>query len=144
MARVRGVTTKLFMDASYAVALGSPRDQYHASALVLSRRMKAERIRVVTTRAVIIEVGNALSKPSFRSTALALLNSFDQDPLVEVTPLSEELYERGAALFRRHQDKDWGLTDCISFVVMKERGLTDALTADAHFRQAGYRPLLSS
>lgn len=138
------MTTKLFMDASYAVALGSPRDQYHASAMVLSRRMKAERIPVITTRAVMVEVGNALSKPSFRSTALALLNSFDRDPLVEVMPLSEELYERGATLFRRHRDKHWGLTDCISFVVMKEHRLTDALTADAHFRQAGFRPLLRS
>jgi predicted nucleic acid-binding protein len=112
--------------------------------MVLSRRMKAERIRVVTTRAVIIEVGNALSKPSYRSTALALIHSFHRDPLVEVTPLSEELYEKGANLFRRYHDKHWGLTDCISFVVMKERGLTEALTADAHFRQAGFRPLLRS
>ncbi len=136
------MTTKLFMDASYAVALGSPRDQYHASAMALSRRMKAERIPVVTTLAVIIEVGNALSKPSFRSTALALLRSFSQDPLVEVTPLSEELFERGRSLYQRHHDKNWGLTDCISFVVMKDRRLTDALTADAHFQQAGFRPLL--
>lgn len=136
------MTTKLFMDASYAVALGSPRDQYHASAMVLSRKMKAERIPVITTRAVIVEVANALSKPSFRSTALALLNSFDRDPLMEVTPLSEDLYERGRTFYRRHRDKNWGLTDCISFVVMRDRGLTDALTADAHFRQAGFRPLL--
>ncbi|MBD0320993.1 MAG: type II toxin-antitoxin system VapC family toxin, partial [Gemmatimonadetes bacterium] len=77
-----------------------------------------------------------------RRTALALLDTFDGSPLVEVTPLSEELYERGHAFFRRHRDKSWGLTDCISFVVMRERGLTDVLTADRHFRQAGFRPLL--
>ena len=110
--------------------------------MVLSHRIKAERIRIVTTRAVLVDVGNALSRPSFRSTALALLHSFAWDPLVEVTPLTEELFERGRTLFRRHSDNEWGLTDCISFVVMKERGLTDALTADAHFLQAGFRPLL--
>ncbi len=135
---------KLFMDATYAVALGSPRDQFHANAVALARRIQSEHIRVVTTRAVIVEVANALSRPSFRSTAVALLGSFDQSPLVEVAPLSEELYERGMAYFKRHRDKEWGLTDCISFVVMRERGLTDALTADAHFRQAGFRPLLGA
>jgi predicted nucleic acid-binding protein len=135
---------RLFMDSSYAIALGSPRDRHHADAVALAHRIKTERIRVITTRAVIIEVGDALSKGSLRSRAIALLDLFDGSPLIEVTPLSEELYERGRTFFRRHLDKEWGLTDCISFVVMKDRGLTDALTADAHFRQAGFRPLLSS
>jgi uncharacterized protein len=40
------------------------------------------------------------------------------------------------------RDKEWSLTDCISFVVMKERGLTEALTADHHFEQAGFKALL--
>jgi predicted nucleic acid-binding protein len=52
---------------------------------------------------------------------------------------------RGSAvLYRKHADKEWGLTDCLSFVVMTRRGLTEALTADEHFRQAGFRPLLTS
>jgi hypothetical protein len=136
--------SKLFMDTSFAVALISPRDQHHASATLLLRRIEAQRIPLVTTRAVIVEVGDALSKRPLRRKAVALLDTYEQDPLLEVAPLSEELYERGRAFFRRHNDKEWGLTDCISFVVMKERGLTDALTADAHFRQAGFRPLLTS
>jgi predicted nucleic acid-binding protein len=74
---------------------------------------------------------------------VSLITSFDRDPRIEVTPLSEELYGRGLTFFERHRDKEWGLTDCISFVVMRDRGLTDALTADAHFRQAGFRPLLA-
>ncbi|CAA9327243.1 MAG: hypothetical protein AVDCRST_MAG68-2337 [uncultured Gemmatimonadetes bacterium] len=130
------------MDASYAVALGSPRDLHHAHAVALAHTIEAERIRVVTTRAVIIEVGNALAKGALRSRAVTLLDLFEGNPLVEVTPLTEDLYERGRTFFRRHHDKAWGLTDCISFVVMKDRGLTDALTADAHFHQAGFRPLL--
>ena len=136
------MTNKLFMDASYAIALVSPRDEHHVHALTLFRDMEAHGTRVVTTRAVVVEVGDALSKRSLRGRGIALINSFDRDPRIEVTPLSEELYERGLAYFERHRDKEWGLTDCISFVVMKERGLTDALTADAHFRQAGFRPLL--
>jgi predicted nucleic acid-binding protein len=38
--------------------------------------------------------------------------------------------------------KDWGLTDCISFVVMKDNGLSDALTTDSHFQQTGFQALL--
>lgn len=132
------------MDSSYAIALGSPRDRHHARAVTLAHTIEATRIRVVTTQAVVVEVGNALSKRTVRSRAVALLDLFDRNPPIEVTPLSEELFERGTTFFRRHQDKDWGLTDCISFIVMQDRGLTDALTADAHFRQAGFRPLLRS
>ena len=136
------MANKLFMDASYAIALVSPRDRHHGHASVISREIETRRIQIVTTRAVTLEVGNALSRPALRSRGLALLDSLEGDPLIEVAPLSEELYERGRSFFLRHRDKDWGLTDCISFVVMRERGLTDALTADGHFRQAGFRPLL--
>jgi predicted nucleic acid-binding protein len=130
------------MDTSFAIALISPRDQHHANANLLLRYIEAQCIPLVTTRAVIVEVGDALAKRALRSQAAALLDSYEEDPRVEVAPLSEELYERGRTFFRRHRDKEWGLTDCISFVVMKDHGLTDALTADAHFRQAGFRPLL--
>jgi predicted nucleic acid-binding protein len=130
------------MDTSYAIALVSPRDQHHAKATLLLRRIEAQRIPLVTTRAVVVEVGNALSKRPHRRKGVALLDVYERDPLVEVTPLSEELFERGRIVYQRHRDKEWSLTDCISFVVMKERGLTEALTADAHFRQAGFRPLL--
>lgn len=134
---------KLFIDTSFAIAITSPRDEHHAKATLLMRKIKAHRIGVVTTRAVIVEVGNALSKHLLRSKAIALLDAYDQDPLVEVTPLSEELYEQGLEYFKRHRDKEWSLADCISFVVMREHGLTDALTAEGHFRQAGFRALLN-
>ena len=71
-----------------------------------------------------------------------LLTDIEADPDVEIVPLSDELYAKGLSLLQTRPDKRWGLTDCISFVVMQERGLVDALTADAHFRQAGFQPLL--
>ena len=66
-----------------------------------------------------------------------------RDPNLEIVPLSEQLYRRSLDLYRQHQDKEWGLTDCVSFAVMRERKITDALTADDHFRQAGFRILLA-
>lgn len=135
---------EFFLDASYAIALGSPRDQHHSEAVRLARRIEGERVRLVTTRAVLLEIGNALARSRHRAAAVALLDALESDPGVEIVPLSDDLYDSAAQLYRKHADKEWGLTDCLSFVVMARRGLTEALTADDHFRQAGFRTLLTS
>jgi predicted nucleic acid-binding protein len=61
---------------------------------------------------------------------------------IQLVRLSAELFDRGLDVFRSHQDKQWGLVDCISFVVMRDFGVTDALTHDVHFEQAGFRALM--
>jgi predicted nucleic acid-binding protein len=133
---------EVFLDASYAIALASSQDQHHQRAVALARRLERERLRLVTTQAVVLEIGNALSRRQYRAEAFLLLDSLRRDPSVEIVPLSEAILDRGVDLFRRRADKEWGLTDCISFVVMEERGLTEALTADGHYEQAGFRALL--
>jgi len=136
------MTGTLFLDTSYAIALSSPSDQLHEPAVRAAERIESERASLVTTRAVTLEIGNALSKLKYRRAAVELLQSLEDDPAVEVVPLTEELYERAAQLYGARADKEWGLTDCVSFVVMRERGLTEALTADEHFSQAGFRAVL--
>lgn len=133
---------EVFLDASYAVALSSIKDQYHQRAMILSEKLETEEAHLLTTRAVILEIGNALSKQRYRSAVVELLTSLEEDPTVEIVPLSEELFERAFLFYQSRQDKEWGLTDCISFVVMQERGMTEALTTDDHFLQAGFRALL--
>ena len=96
----------------------------------------------MTTRAVLLEVGNALSKQRSRQAAVRLLDSLEADPQVDIVPVSEPLYARALQLYRERPDKEWGLTDCVSFLVMWDRNLTEALTTDEHFQQAGFRPLL--
>jgi len=71
-----------------------------------------------------------------------LLDALEADPTVDIVPLLEPLYARGMQLYRARPDKEWGLTDCVSFLVMQDRGLTEALTTDEHFQQAGFRALL--
>lgn len=137
------MANEVFLDASYAIALGSPRDQHHPEAVQLAGRIEREQIRLVTTRAVILEIGNALARARHRPAAVALLHALETDPAVEIVPLTEDLYAAGRDLYRKHADKEWGLTDCISFVVMARRGVVEALTADDHFRQAGFRALLT-
>lgn len=133
---------EIFLDASYAVALASPHDRHHAKACELAEWLEAEDHRLVTTRSVVLEIGNALSRRRQRDAAVTLLRALEDDPHVQVVPLTEDFYRRGFDLFAARADKEWGLTDCISFVVMRQRGIGDALTADAHFQQAGFRPLL--
>ena len=137
------MVAELFLDASYAIALASATDQYHERAVELAQRIETGGRRLVTSRAVVLEIGNALSKLRYRAAAFALLDAIERDPNLEIVPLSEELYRRSLELYRQHQDKEWGLTDCVSFAVMRERKITDALTADDHFRQAGFRILLA-
>ena len=97
---------------------------------------------MVTTRAILLEIGNSLSKLRYRSSGVALLASLETDPRVEIFPLSEDLYQRGFEMFRRRHDKEWSLVDCMSFVVMQDHRLQESLTTDEHFEQAGFRALL--
>jgi len=73
----------------------------------------------------------------------ALWRGYAPNVTLKLSP-SPELFDRGCELYTSRSDKEWSLTDCISFVVMKERGLTDALTPDRHFEQAGFKILLST
>ena len=131
-----------FLDTAYAIALSASSDEHHKAALVLAEELEAAETHLVTTRAVMIEIGNALSKRRYRKAALELLDSLEDDPTIEIIPVTEELYQQALQLYRERQDKEWGLTDCISFVVMKGRKIINALTTDEHFQQAGFKVLL--
>ena len=133
---------EVFLDTAYAIALSSTNDQFHARAVALAEQLEALGTRLVTTRAVLLEIGNALSKQRYRQAAVQLLASLEADPKVDIVPLSESLYARAMQLYRERPDKEWGLTDCESFLIMQDRGLTEALTTDEHFQQAGFRALL--
>ena len=133
---------RVFLDASYAIAMVISRDQYHSQALTLSYKLEELSISMVTTRGIMLEIGNALSRQRFRQEAVTLLDYFESDPNVEIVQITDPLYQRAMRLFRDRPDKDWGLTDCVSFIVMQDHGLTEALTSDNHFIQAGFRALL--
>lgn len=134
--------TEVFLDTAFAIALSSPSDDNHEKALSLAEQLELDGTKLITTRAVILEIGNALSIQSHRQASIALIKSLEQDPGVEIVPLSEELYKEAFDLYEKRPDKDWGITDCISFIVMSERGIVEALTTDKHFTQAGFEALL--
>ena len=132
----------MFLDAAYAIALASATDRYHERAERLAERISRAGTRLLTTRAVMLEIGNVLAKQRFRAAAVELLDALERDPAVEIVALSEELCREAFALYGVRSDKEWGLTDCVSFVVMRRRNIVAAPTADDHFRQAGFRSLL--
>jgi predicted nucleic acid-binding protein len=135
---------RLFLDTSFAIALASRRDQHHDQAVVLASQIRENGSELVTTIPVVIEIGNSLAKQSFRSAAIQLITSLHSDSSVTIVPLDHSLYNRSFSLFSERNDKDWGLTDCISFVVMEDQDIRSALTADKHFQQAGFETLLEN
>ncbi len=130
-----------FADTFYYLALVNPRDNAHQLA---SRAGREVRGPIVTTAWVIQEVGDGLAEPQSRGSFLRLFDAIESDPHTVIVGPTATLWRRGIDLYRSRPDKGWSLTDCISFVVMKDRGLTDALTADHHFEQAGFTALLKS
>jgi hypothetical protein len=132
----------VFLDTSFALALANPNDVLHERALVLADQMEAGATRLVTTRAVLLEIGNSLAKLRFRNSSIQLLAALENDPHVEIISLNDDVYRSALHLYSNRVDKEWGLTDCVSFVVMQQRNLEAALTHDRHFEQAGYRALL--
>ena len=129
----------VFADAFYWFALLSERDRAHNKAVAFNNGFDA---KLVTTDWVITELADGWSKIPTRSCFWTTLEFIDSEPGIEVVEPSQELWRAGIDLFRDRPDKEWSLTDCISFVVMERQGLTEALTGDHHFEQAGYIALL--
>ncbi|MCB0097849.1 MAG: type II toxin-antitoxin system VapC family toxin [Caldilineaceae bacterium] len=134
--------SEVFLDTAYAIALANAIDQFHERAVTVAKELRRQKTRLITTRAVLLEIGNALSGQRFRAAAVKLLDALEADPTVGIVTVTDGLYSQALTLYRTRPDKEWGLVDCLSFVVMQERQLTSALTADMHFQQAGFRVLL--
>jgi predicted nucleic acid-binding protein len=129
-----------FSDSYYYMAFISVRDAGHEKAQAFSRSYRG---KSVTTEWVLTEVADAFCAPEMRGVFLQLLSELRTQPGLQIVEATHDLFERGLTLFAARPDKAWSLTDCISFVVMQDHGITEALTADRHFEQAGFAPLLA-
>jgi predicted nucleic acid-binding protein len=133
--------TPCFADSFYFFALLNRHDEAHAAAVAYNARLRRP---LVTTAFVLIEVADGLADTTGRELFTALRKKLSTDRRATIVPPELDLFERGAALYESRLDKAWSLTDCTSFVVMRDRGITDALTADHHFEQAGFSALLKT
>ena len=131
----------VFADTFFFLALLNDEDQAHPEARAFATQ---ESPAYLTTEWVLTEVADAFCAPQARRQFLRLLELLAADSGSIVVPSSHQLFEQGVQLFSKRMDKHWSLTDCLSFVVMHEHGVTEALTGDHHFEQAGFKPLLKA
>ena len=130
----------VFADTFYFVALLSPSDNAHGKAVGFTSE---NNVRLATTDWVLTELADGMARsPIGRSEFLSTLADLQTDDDVNIIPCDRALLNRGIQLYAARPDKEWSLTDCISFVVMGDEGITEALTGDHHFEQAGFEVLL--
>jgi len=131
----------VFADTFYFIALINANDEAHALAAEFAGDAS---LTLVTTEWVLTELADGLAETDGRAVFQQLLEAFASDSRVEIIASDAGLWRRGVELYNTRPDKGWSLTDCISFVVMTDRKITDALTGDHHFEQAGFVGLLKS
>lgn len=131
--------SRVFADAFFYIAVLNRRDAAHRRALTV---LSTGALEVVTTAAVLLEVADAMASPERRTVCAQFLEAIRLEKRTIVYPVDDTLWARGLELYRQRPDKEWSLTDCISFVVMQDEKLDEALTGDRHFEQAGFKALL--
>ena len=130
--------SKVFADTFYFLALLNKNDEAHAKALQYSVQIE----QLITTEWVLTELADGLASSRRRSMVLQTRQELSADADVQVIPLDMQLHEEGIRLYASRADKEWSLTDCISFIVMQREAVTEALAGDHHFEQAGFVALL--
>jgi uncharacterized protein len=129
---------RLFADTFFFIAFLSADDSAHREAAAFYEAFDGE---LVTTEWILTELADGMAGVSDRQAFIEFYAALRDDPTVTIISSSTELFVAGVKFYSKRPDKDWSLTDCISFVVMQREALTDALTGDRHFQQAGFRAL---
>lgn len=136
------INSPLFIDTAYVYAITNPHDQWHKKAIEWQQKIVERNLYLVTTQFILTEIADGLSSLKFRRQSVAIIQVLENEQFIEIIPATSDLFRQGLNLYESRTDKDWGLTDCISFAVMNEKNLYEALTTDDHFRQAGFRALM--
>jgi predicted nucleic acid-binding protein len=133
------VSERIFIDTVFIVALVNELDQYHEEAVEWSLQIEGGPLLI--TDAVLLEVGNHLAR-RHRAEAVDVIEGLLAADDVQVVHLTPKLFLQALDTYKTYKDKTWSLVDCISFQVMRNYGVIEALTADHHFAQAGFRVLM--
>jgi len=133
---------KIFVDTAAWIALLNTSDALHQPAKQVMNQLQQQKAFLVTTEFVLLEVADALSAPAIRTKTVAFINGLRQLNILQIIPDSQALFAAGWQLYSQRPDKEWGLTDCTSFVVMMQEQIALAFTSDHHFQQAGFVKLL--
>jgi uncharacterized protein len=132
----------VLLDTSYILALENRDDPHHEKAKALDRELGRENATLMLHWGILLEIADGYARMNRRGRGLALLATFEGEEGYAIVGITEQLFREAMRFYRARPDKEWGLTDCVSFALMKREGVSEALTADAHFRQAGFQALL--
>ncbi len=131
--------TELFADTWYFVALHDRLDAHHARAVRIRAWHGAQRL--VTHENVLAEMLTFFSAHGSSARAVAVSATRDALTSLRVITPDRALFRRALELYSLRPDKEYSLADCMSMIVMKDRGITHVLTNDHHFRQEGFTVL---
>lgn len=132
----------VLLDTSFVLALENKDDAHHDRAKALDEELLRQDAVLLLHWGILLEIADGYARIGRRARGLQLLAKFESEQGYRLHPITEPLLQEALTLYQARPDKDWGLTDCLSFVLMKHEGITEALTADLHFRQAGFTALL--
>jgi predicted nucleic acid-binding protein len=131
----------VFADSGYWIALIDPKDDLHLKAKEVTGNLQP--LHIVTSEMVLVEVLNFFRQTqAVREAAGTAVQAIVTNANVTVVPQTRDLFRRALDQYRGRLDKEWSVTDCSSFLIMQERGISDALAHDHHFEQAGFKALL--
>ena len=132
----------IFADACYWIALLLERDALHEIAVLLSSEISHRKI--VTTQMVLAETLNSVGPfgPDKRRSAVELVRGLSASRRVDVVEQTSEQFWNAVDFYNARPDQEWGLVDCASFQLMETQNISEALTNDHHFTQAGFTILM--
>lgn len=133
---------KVFVDTVAWIALINKSDVLHTPARQQMSVLRQQNARLITTEFVLLEVADALSEPNLRSSTVTYLDGLRKLTVLQIVPASSALFAAGWTRYSQRPDKEWGLTDCTSFIVMEQEEITQVFTSDRHFEQAGFVKLI--
>ena len=136
------IVKPIFVDTSALIAIGNKRDRFHRQAFALKDSLRQSNTHFVITNAVLLEFGSAFSSIALKCLAIKLIDAIRQSNKWKIVIIDENLTYRAIELYKKMNDKEWGLVDCSSIIVAKDMGIEEIFTADHHFEQAGFRILL--
>lgn len=131
----------VFIDTGFVIALESVTDQNHEKASQLWNELLKNLPEMVTTTYVIDEIVTFFNSRNRHAKAVEIGNRLMSSQSVQLIHVDKGLFDKGWQYFQQHDDKTYSMTDCISFIVMKEQGIEAALSFDKHFTQAGFEVL---
>jgi len=132
----------VFMDSAGFLALWDGADEYHASAVRLQQELSRRKRHFITSDYVVDETATLLLVRHSHAAASDFLDTVENSEALRLEWMDSERFHVASNIFRKHDDKKWSFTDCVSFAIMRELNIKDAFTTDHHFRQAGFSPLL--